>query len=301
MNKYDLLFNYFKKNYLLDNLGPELLLNIIHHAIDNAESPEKTNELLYCLLDGIGLEEGEIEMVLKAEGKPYSLIKATATFDRYDIPKVRESGKVFEATDSKKEFVKAFDTLEEARKELDKHNTTYYAKDKNSKTITTTEYCIEEEGEKIAFSEKVFTGFVAFETENGLKTLTKRFPSSDFGVHAYDCCQEWAEETSNYFGSVLHVGVEEYGVKYIDGILMVEEYMKLYDFFYLLNCDGFYIKKSLDKNNKEYFEISVRNSDSFKYFDMPILNDGEFAGLELNHQYDQYDLGLQVDYREDFD
>lgn len=180
--------------------------------------------------------------------------------------------------------------------ELDKHNTTYYAKDKNSKTITATEYCIEEEGEKIAFSNRNFTAFVAFDNEEGRKTLTKRFPSFDFGDHAYDCCQEWALKACKFFEENLNVGVNEYGVKYIDSILTVEEYVKLYDLAHSLNCDDFWVRRRLDKNKKDYLEVTIRNCDDFKYFDVPILNDGEFEGLKLNVQYSSHELELGVEY-----
>lgn len=244
------------------------------------------SKVKYILLEGIKQEEN----------KPFALIKGKATFDRYDIPKVRTSGNVFEASDCKTEVIKTFNTIEEARKELDKYNTNYYMENKDDKTIIATEYCIEENGKKIAFSNRNFTAFVAFEGEDGLKTLTKNFPSNDFGNKAYDCCQEWALKASRFFEEDLSVGVNEWDVKYIDSILTVEEYVKLYDLAHSLNCDDFWVRRRLDKNKKDYLEVTIRNCDDFKYFDVPILNDGEFEGLKLNVQYSSHELELGVEY-----
>lgn len=230
------------------------------------------------------------------ENKPFALIKGKATFGRYDIPKVRTSGNVFEASDCKTEVIKTFNTIEEARKELDKYNTNYYMENKDDKTIIAMEYCIEENDKKIAFSNRNFTAFVAFESEDGLKTLTKIFPSNDFGDKAYDCCQEWALKASRFFEEDLSVGVNEWDVKYIDSILTVEEYVKLYDLAHSFDCDDFWIRKRLDRNKKDYLEITIRNCDNFKYFDMPILNEGDFAGLKLDVQYSSHDLELGVEY-----
>ena len=91
-----------------------------------------------------------------------------------------------------------------------------------------------------------------------------------FGNSAYDLCNEWSEQAYEALEKI-GISAEEFDVKYIDRTLTVEEYIKLYNFFYLLDCDGIYFKKSLDRNNKEYLEVSVRNCDSFKYFDIPIL------------------------------
>lgn len=230
------------------------------------------------------------------ENKPFALIKGKATFGRYDIPKVRTSGNVFEVSDCKTEVIKTFNTFEEARKELDKYNTNYYMKNKDDETIIATEYCLEEDGKKLAFSNRNFTAFVAFESEEGLKTLTKIFPSNDFGDKAYDCCQEWALKASRFFEEDLSVGVNEWDVKYIDSILTVEEYVKLYDLAHSFDCDDFWIRKCLDRNKKDYLEITIRNCGDFKYFDVPILNDGEFEGLKLNVQYSSHELELGVEY-----
>lgn len=245
------------------------------------------SKVKYILLEGIKQEEN----------KPFALIKGKATFGRYDIPKVRTSGNVFEASDCKTEVIKTFNTIEEARKELDKYNTSFYLANKKDETITATEYCLEENGKKIAYSNRNFTAFVAFESEEGLKTLTKIFPSNDFGDKAYDCCQEWALKAFKFFEEDLSVGVNEWDVKYIDSILTVEEYIKLYDFGHLLcddKFDEFYIRKCLDRNKKEYLEITTRrNCDEYNYFDVPILKKGEFAGLKFDVQYSQHDLDLE--------
>ena len=137
---------------------------------------------------------------------------------------------------------------------------------------------------------------VAFESEEGLKALTKIFPSNDFGDKAYDCCQEWALKALRFFEEDLSVGVNEWNVKYIDSILTVEEYVKLYDLAHSLDCDDFWIRKCLDRNKKDYLEITIRNCDNFKYFDMPILNEGDFAGLKLDVQYSSHDLELGIEY-----
>lgn len=245
------------------------------------------SKVKYILLEGIEQEEN----------KPFVLIKGKATFGRYDIPKVRTSGNVFEASDCKTEVIKTFNTIEEARKELDKYNTSFYLANKKDDTITATEYCLEENSKKIAYSNRNFTAFVAFESEEGLKTLTKIFPSNDFGDKAYDCCQEWALKAFKFFEEDLSVGVNEWDVKYIDSILTVEEYIKLYDLGHLLcddKFDEFYIRKCLDKNKKEYLEITTRrNCDEYNYFDVPILEKDEFSGLKLDVQYSQHDLDLE--------
>lgn len=239
----------------------------------------------------------ELEGIKQEENKPFALLKGKATFGRYDIPKVRTSGNVFKASDCKTEVIKTFNTIEEARKELDKYNTNYYMENKDDRTIIATEYCIEENGKKIAFSNRNFTAFVAFESEEGLKTLTKIFPSNDFSDKAYDCCQEWALKALRFFEEDLSVGVNEWDVKYIDSILTVEEYIKLYDLGHLLcddKFDEFYIRKCLDRNKKEQLEITTRrNCDEYNYFDVPILKKGEFSGLKLDVQYSQHDLDLE--------
>ncbi len=244
------------------------------------------SKVKYILLEGIKQEEN----------KPFALIKGKATFGRYDIPKVRTSGNVFEASDCKTEVIKTFNTIEEARKELDKYNTSFYLANKKDETITVTEYCLEENDVKLAYSNRNFTAFVAFESEDGLKTLTKRFPSYDFGSKAYDFCNKWAKDACDFLESNLHVGIVEYGVKYIDSILTVEEYVKLYDLGHFLDCDEFYVRKIKDRNEKECLEITVRNCDQFNYFDVPILKKGEFAGLKLNVQYSSHELELGVEY-----
>lgn len=244
------------------------------------------SKVKYILLEGIKQEEN----------KPFALIKGKATFGRYDIPKVRTSGNVFEASDCKTEVIKTFNTIEKARKELDKYNTSFYLANKKDETITVAEYCLEENDVKLAYSNRNFTAFVAFESEEGLKTLTKIFPSNDFGDKAYDCCQEWALKASRFFEEDLSVGVNEWDVKYIDSILTVEEYVKLYDLAHSLNCDDFWVRRRLDKNKKDYLEVTIRNCDDFKYFDVPILNDGEFEGLKLNVQYSSHELELGVEY-----
>lgn len=225
------------------------------------------------------------------------MIKWLYHFGRYDIPKVRTSGNVFESSDCKTEIIETFNTIEEARKELDKYNTNYYMGNKDDKTMTATEYCLEEDGKKIAFSNRNFTAFVAFESEDGLKTLTKNFPSYDFGNNAYDLCNKWAKDAYDFLERNLHVGIVEYGVKYIDSILTVEEYVKLYDLGHLLcddKFDEFYIRKCLDRNKKEQLEITTRrNCDEYNYFDVPILKKGEFSGLKLDVQYSQHDLDLE--------
>lgn len=243
------------------------------------------------------VEEMRQESDFLEDNKPFALIKGKATFGRYDIPKVRTSGNVFEASDCKTEVIKTFNTIEEARKELDKYNTSFYLANKKDETITVTEYCLEENGVKLAYSNRNFTAFVAFESEEGLKTLTKIFPSNDFGDKAYDCCQEWALKAFKFFEEDLSVGVNEWDVKYIDSILTVEEYIKLYDLDHLLcddKFDEFYIRKCLDRNKKEYLEITTRrNCDEYNYFDVPILKKGEFSGLKLDVQYSQRDLDLE--------
>lgn len=245
------------------------------------------SKVKYILLEGIKQEEN----------KPFALIKGKATLGRYDIPKVRTSGNVFEASDCKTEVIKTFNTIEEARKELDKYNTSFYLANKKDETITVTEYCLEENDVKLAYSNRNFTAFVAFESEEGLKTLTKIFPSNDFGDKAYDCCQEWALKASRFFEEDLSVGVNEWDVKYIDSILTVEEYVKLYDLGHLLcddKFDEFYIRKCLDRNKKEQLKITTRrNCDEYNYFDVPILKKGEFSGLKLDVQYSQHDLDLE--------
>ena len=242
------------------------------------------SKVKYILLEGIEQEEN----------KPFVLIKGTVRL--YDISEIiRQVGGVFESSNCEKQVVKTFSTLKKAEKELKKYRTSFHQNEKDG-TFSITEYCLEENGEKIAFSNRVFTAFIAYDQENGRKTLTKTFSSDVFGNSAYDLCNEWSEQAYEALEKI-GISVEEFDVKYIDRTLTVEEYIKLYNFFYLLDCDGIYFKKSLDRNNREYLEVSVRNCDSFKYFDIPIFNDGEFAGLEFGIHYDQYDLELDVDYR----
>lgn len=160
------------------------------------------SKVKYILLEGIKQEEN----------KSFALIKGTAKL--YDISEIiRQVGGVFESSNCEKQVVKTFSTLKKAKKELKKYRTSFHQNEKDG-TFSITEYCLEENGEKIAFSNRVLISVIAYDQENGRKTLTKTFSSDVFGNSAYVLCNEWSEQAYEALEKI-GISVEEFDVKYL--------------------------------------------------------------------------------------
>lgn len=128
----------------------------------------------------------------------YDLVKRTAKFNRKNRKEIKEG---CTALDPSPEYIKTFDTLEEAKKELAKYQTSI-SKFKTAMTFyEVTEYVIEEnEFEYDEDEEKlVQTGFIDTLETTSMEIEVVEIPSYET-IGVYSSLEEAEEAANEYYG-----------------------------------------------------------------------------------------------------